>query len=58
MKSFYVQALLSSMFILLRGWCLFFPSALEQLVFKTDFLVNNATSQYMQLSLSYDSFTC
>ena len=44
MKPLHYQYLLASIFILLGGWCLLFPTTVETLVFKPEYISGTPTS--------------
>lgn len=47
MKALQVQRLLALIFLLLGGWCLLFPGAVERLVLRPEFYIGNHTSQLL-----------
>jgi hypothetical protein len=44
MKATHIQKSLGLIFILLGGWCLFFPGVVESLVLKPEYYVGNTTT--------------
>ncbi len=47
MKASQIQKLLALIFILLGGWCLFFPQTVESLVFKPEYYIGSTSSSIL-----------
>jgi hypothetical protein len=58
LKSIHVQKALALIFLVLGGWCLFFPAAVEALVIRPQYYVGNATSALFVACFGAQAMLC